>query len=427
MMIPPKLTHGDNLANLFEKFNRVIDYLREIRLVAGNGIRINRLPAGTIIESTATANDKTASALNVYQGEFLCKIETINEDKYVTCYDGNNPDSRWAGYTTSLQRIEKVSIPITASGEVYAVIGYNQFNLQFKTLSEPVINNDHVIWHEKIAEIVVEEENIQLKQIWKSGRIDDSWMNNAAWPDYPFIVNCSGSVNNLVLDIQRGFLFRFPNRRDDIPAQTFGNPSGINSVYLLYARSSNVARFLTPAGTCKLIRTGNTYGDYELVKIADIVNTTRGVNIYQYITNYISANRSGISQWPYFDFHYVSTVSESSSGNNITITENITGIIVDQYNSTDHKCGYFSVGSSVIYVPEKTFSIPSAGSSSLYVYAWLQYDTQTRSYTAGIDDYNNTPSGIYVYRVCLARLYHEGIFPEEEFENGEIEVKYRWQ
>ena len=55
MMIPPKLRHGDNLANLFEKFNTVIDYLREIRLVAGNGIRINRLPAGTTIESTATA------------------------------------------------------------------------------------------------------------------------------------------------------------------------------------------------------------------------------------------------------------------------------------------------------------------------------------------------------------------------------------
>ena len=55
MMIPPKLRHNDNLGNLFEKFNAVIDYLREIRLIAGNGIRLNRLPAGTTIESTATA------------------------------------------------------------------------------------------------------------------------------------------------------------------------------------------------------------------------------------------------------------------------------------------------------------------------------------------------------------------------------------
>ena len=56
MMIPPKLTHGDTLANLFEKFNTVIDYLREIRLVAGNGIRINHLASGTTIESTATSS-----------------------------------------------------------------------------------------------------------------------------------------------------------------------------------------------------------------------------------------------------------------------------------------------------------------------------------------------------------------------------------
>ena len=61
-MFPPKLTHGDNLANLFQKFNTVIDYLREIRLVAGNGIRINRLPAGTTIESTATATGGSPQA-----------------------------------------------------------------------------------------------------------------------------------------------------------------------------------------------------------------------------------------------------------------------------------------------------------------------------------------------------------------------------
>lgn len=61
MRIPDKLKHGDNLGNLFEKFNSVIDYLREIRLVAGNGIRINRLAAGTTIESTATASGAAVS------------------------------------------------------------------------------------------------------------------------------------------------------------------------------------------------------------------------------------------------------------------------------------------------------------------------------------------------------------------------------
>lgn len=54
-MLPNKLQHGDSTARLFDLWNQLIDYLREIRLVAGNGIRINRLPAGTTIESTATA------------------------------------------------------------------------------------------------------------------------------------------------------------------------------------------------------------------------------------------------------------------------------------------------------------------------------------------------------------------------------------
>ena len=60
-MLPPKLTHGDNLANLFEKFNRMIDYLRAVRLVAGSGIRINKHPAGITIENTATATGSGVS------------------------------------------------------------------------------------------------------------------------------------------------------------------------------------------------------------------------------------------------------------------------------------------------------------------------------------------------------------------------------
>ena len=72
MMIPPKLQHGDNLGNLFEKFNTVIDYLREIRLVAGNGIRINRMAAGTTIESTAAAASVPPSNQN---SVWIAKVE----------------------------------------------------------------------------------------------------------------------------------------------------------------------------------------------------------------------------------------------------------------------------------------------------------------------------------------------------------------
>lgn len=61
-MLPNKLQHGDTLANLLQKYNEMVDYLRETRLVAGPGMRINRLPAGTTIESTATATRGGVSA-----------------------------------------------------------------------------------------------------------------------------------------------------------------------------------------------------------------------------------------------------------------------------------------------------------------------------------------------------------------------------
>lgn len=100
MIIPPKLTHGDNLASLFEKFNRVIDYLREIRLVAGNGIRISRQPAGTTIESTATASGGTPATPpqgHAFDAELINKGTEENPDYYVRIYNSSLPDSPYAG------------------------------------------------------------------------------------------------------------------------------------------------------------------------------------------------------------------------------------------------------------------------------------------------------------------------------------------
>ena len=59
-MLPNKLQHGDSIARLFDLWNQLIDYLQATRLVAGHGIRINKHPAGTTIESTATATGSGA-------------------------------------------------------------------------------------------------------------------------------------------------------------------------------------------------------------------------------------------------------------------------------------------------------------------------------------------------------------------------------
>lgn len=61
-MLPNKLQHGEKLDDLFRKYNEMVDYLRETRLVPGPGMRINRLPSGITIESTAKPGGGLPSA-----------------------------------------------------------------------------------------------------------------------------------------------------------------------------------------------------------------------------------------------------------------------------------------------------------------------------------------------------------------------------
>ena len=99
-MLPNKLQHGEKLADLFRKYNEMIDYLREIRLVAGNGIRINRLPAGTTIESTATASGGTPSAPaagHPFDAAIINKGTEESPQYYVRIYNSSLPDSSYAG------------------------------------------------------------------------------------------------------------------------------------------------------------------------------------------------------------------------------------------------------------------------------------------------------------------------------------------
>lgn len=114
MRIPDKLKHGDNLGNLFEKFNTVIDYLREIRLVAGNGIRLNHLPAGTTIESTATATGggiSSGAAGHPFDAEIVNKGTDENPSYYVRIYNSALPDSPYAGVVYVYEY--EITVPVT--------------------------------------------------------------------------------------------------------------------------------------------------------------------------------------------------------------------------------------------------------------------------------------------------------------------------
>lgn len=131
-MLPNKLQHGDNLASLFDKFNRIIDYLREIRLVAGHGIRINRLPAGTTIESTATATGGTQNGSapgHPFDVEIINKGTEETPVYYARVYNSALPDSPDAGlvYGTYDIMIPVTELQITASGffNVWLVVKYD--------------------------------------------------------------------------------------------------------------------------------------------------------------------------------------------------------------------------------------------------------------------------------------------------------------
>ena len=50
-MIPPRLRRGDPIGKLVDHWNMLIDHLNEIRIVAGSGISVTKMPAGTVIKA----------------------------------------------------------------------------------------------------------------------------------------------------------------------------------------------------------------------------------------------------------------------------------------------------------------------------------------------------------------------------------------
>jgi len=132
-MLPNKLQHGDTLASLLQKYNEMVDYLRETRLVAGPGMRINRHPAGITIESTATATGGSPTAPaqgHPFDVEIINKGTEANPDYYARVYDSGLPDSPWAGWVYVGQYdfiMKPTERKITTSGNhfIWLVVRYD--------------------------------------------------------------------------------------------------------------------------------------------------------------------------------------------------------------------------------------------------------------------------------------------------------------
>lgn len=125
-MFPNKIQHGDNLANLFQKYNEVIDYLRQTRLVAGPGMRINKLPAGITIESTATAAGGSPAApvdtSHPFDAEIVNKGTVESPSYYVRIYNSALPDSPYAGivYVGDWDfTVPPAELPINTDGQFF--------------------------------------------------------------------------------------------------------------------------------------------------------------------------------------------------------------------------------------------------------------------------------------------------------------------
>lgn len=82
-MLPRKLLKGDKFAVLYDLWNQLIDHLQSSRPVPGAGIRIQRLPAGTII-SAARSSGKSGSSVAVDTGDegpFAVTVEPVDEEQ----------------------------------------------------------------------------------------------------------------------------------------------------------------------------------------------------------------------------------------------------------------------------------------------------------------------------------------------------------
>ena len=166
-MFPTKLQKGESYGVLLERYNQLVDYLRETRLVSGSGIRINKRAAGITIESTATASGGTPSAPppgHPFDAEIINKGTEANPQYYARIYNSALPDSPNAGIVyAGLETINVAAAEISVStqGRFYIdlIVSYDyesspQYSVRFELRNSgapsPVSNGSS--WMQVVAE-----------------------------------------------------------------------------------------------------------------------------------------------------------------------------------------------------------------------------------------------------------------------------------
>lgn len=102
-MIPRKLLRGDKFTALYDLWNQLVDHLHEIRPVAGAGIRIQRLPAGTQFSARSSGGGGGGGgAAEGDLGPFAVTLELNPESQkvMVKMFNSAAPESELAGIVT---------------------------------------------------------------------------------------------------------------------------------------------------------------------------------------------------------------------------------------------------------------------------------------------------------------------------------------
>lgn len=132
-MLPQKLRKGDKMASIFDRWNQLIDYLHEIRMVSGAGIRLSKMPSGTVISAMATATGGGRSVVDDdVRGPFAVTIENKGSDEtpewMVKLHNSANAASTVAGMVTigSFRTLYGVQIWEAKDGVVYLDVTYDE-------------------------------------------------------------------------------------------------------------------------------------------------------------------------------------------------------------------------------------------------------------------------------------------------------------
>ena len=109
-MLPRKLLKNDKFIVLYDLWNQLIDHLHETRPVAGTGIRIQRLPAGTVI-SAAGSSGRGGSGIAAAddEGPFAVTIENPDENSWTVKLHNTASESGVAGMLTIGSRRKQIA------------------------------------------------------------------------------------------------------------------------------------------------------------------------------------------------------------------------------------------------------------------------------------------------------------------------------